>query len=402
MSAREINIVVVGVSTAGIGIAKTLAALNKDGYPNLRVTIVDKNPYSFHAIGAPRGLVDEKFGRQLFFRLDSLLASFELDKSQPRHRFVQAALVQVRGDKTLELSNGDVLAFDYLVLATGASNHFPANIDALTVDEARVKLAQVHENVKQANRVLVIGGGAVGVEMAGEIATEYPGKSVTLVHSRGRLLPENFKPGLSAGAVNKLERLGVKVVLNERIDVPTNVQFDGALREISLKGTSGREYVSDVQIMATGTKLHTEYLANLEKQLGQMRESNGAIRVQPTLQIDNPNLPTVFAVGDVNSLPAGAKYAVKAAEQSQLAAHNVVAMVRAGVDAGRPVPVLQSWNGSVMNMIAVPIGRSMGVMQAAGLALGKSCAADFLVRNVKGKDYFIGKIAGEFPPGANA
>ncbi|KAJ1837940.1 hypothetical protein LPJ70_005658, partial [Coemansia sp. RSA 2708] len=56
MSAREINIVVVGVSTAGIGIAKTLAALNKDGYPNLRVTIVDKNPYSFHAIGAPRGL----------------------------------------------------------------------------------------------------------------------------------------------------------------------------------------------------------------------------------------------------------------------------------------------------------------------------------------------------------
>ncbi|KAJ2134798.1 hypothetical protein IW136_004512, partial [Coemansia sp. RSA 678] len=77
MSSREIHVVVVGISTAGIGVAKKVASLATNGFPNLRVTIIDKNAYMYHSIGAPRGVVDKEFGRSLFFRLDTLLTEFE-------------------------------------------------------------------------------------------------------------------------------------------------------------------------------------------------------------------------------------------------------------------------------------------------------------------------------------
>jgi apoptosis-inducing factor 2 len=42
--------------------------------------------------------------------------------------------------------------------------------------------------MESSQSILVVGGGSVGVELAGEIATDYPGKKVTLVHKGPRLL----------------------------------------------------------------------------------------------------------------------------------------------------------------------------------------------------------------------
>jgi len=36
--------------------------------------------------------------------------------------------------------------------------------------------------VAKSNRIVVIGGGAVGVELVGELASDYPNKKVTLMH----------------------------------------------------------------------------------------------------------------------------------------------------------------------------------------------------------------------------
>ena len=42
--------------------------------------------------------------------------------------------------------------------------------------------------VAKSNRIVVIGGGAVGVELVGEIASGYPNKNVTLMHNREQIL----------------------------------------------------------------------------------------------------------------------------------------------------------------------------------------------------------------------
>ena len=66
--------------------------------------------------------------------------------------------------------------------------------------------------------MLMVFLGAVGIEMAAELALVYPGKKVTLVHSRNRLLsaepiPDDFKDL----TVELLKEAGVEVVVNKRV-----------------------------------------------------------------------------------------------------------------------------------------------------------------------------------------
>ncbi|KAJ2712564.1 hypothetical protein H4R19_002689 [Coemansia spiralis] len=392
---RAIHVVVVGLSTAGAAVARTIASLATSGVPSVRVTAIDRNPFYYHVLGTPRGLVDAAYASQQFFRLDNLLTEFEPEPARPQHRVVQASLVRVRANRQIELSTGESLAFDYLVLATGADNVFPANINAPTIDAGRELLASVRDEVSRAQRILIIGGGPVGVEVAGEVAAKYPNKSVTLVHSGSHLLPPGFKKGLSEGAVDKLRRLGVEVVFGERVTVPA-----GASGTLTLRGTSGREYESDFQLMATGFVRRTEYLEPLEAELGtSLRDERGGILIRPTFQLDTDRLPTVFALGDACALPRGSQYAYIVSEQAKVAAANVATMIRAGGQV--PSGTLQMWSGQTANAILVPIGPQLGVMQAMGIVLGKSALGNVAVRNLKSKDYFLGKTSALFAAGAN-
>ena len=44
----------------------------------------------------------------------------------------------------------------------------------------------------KSNRIVVIGGGAVGVELVGELASDYPNKKVILMHNRDQILDERL------------------------------------------------------------------------------------------------------------------------------------------------------------------------------------------------------------------
>lgn len=74
--------------------------------------------------------------------------------------------------------------------------------------------------MKAANRIVLIGGGAVGVEMATDIAEDYPEKEVTLIHSRQALindtLPEAFQHRLKEIVAKlKLEVIyGIDLLVN--------------------------------------------------------------------------------------------------------------------------------------------------------------------------------------------
>ncbi|KAJ2721766.1 hypothetical protein GGI07_003759 [Coemansia sp. Benny D115] len=399
MSSRSIKVVVVGVASAGMKAAKAVAALATQGYPNLSVTTIDKRDSYFHALGAPRTLVNQEFGKQLLFPLNNFLDRYN-PPNHKNHQFIHASLTSVNGDQTVELSTGQVLPYDYLVLATGSRNQVPAHFEGNTAEEIQAHMEEVFANVRAAKNILIIGGGAVGVEMAGEIADAYPEKKVTLVHSGNRLLPLRFKESIGQGAMDKLKRLGVNVVLDEKVNIPPGIPFDCKIRQLTLRGSSGTEYSSDLQIFSIGTTLHTEYMQPLETHLGvSLRDSRGAIKVKPTLQIDSPGLLNVFVPGDVNDLSLGTKFFLKAKEQGITVGDNLVRMIKYGYDMENSPkqPKLVNYTGGEMRLFLVPIGKTLGVTQLHDLALGRSALGNILVRNIKSKDYFVGKVATEFP-----
>lgn len=81
------------------------------------------------------------------------------------------------------------ISFDYLVIATGTRLQAPANSNYDDKPES-VKFFQSYQNrVQKAESVLIIGGGAVGVQLATDLKELYPRKRVVVVHSRDRLMP---------------------------------------------------------------------------------------------------------------------------------------------------------------------------------------------------------------------
>jgi len=69
------------------------------------------------------------------------------------------------------------LQYTQLVIATGSTGPFPGKCRH---DLPLPDLLKLYEDftteVQKAKKVVIVGGGAVGVEMAGEIAGDYPGQ----------------------------------------------------------------------------------------------------------------------------------------------------------------------------------------------------------------------------------
>ena len=78
--------------------------------------------------------------------------------------------------------------------------------------------------IAKASKVVIVGGGAVGVELAGEIKETYPEKDVTLIHSGEFLMRSSFGDNFSKTVKTRLDQLGVKVVLgNMKCNHPMHI-----------------------------------------------------------------------------------------------------------------------------------------------------------------------------------
>jgi NADH dehydrogenase FAD-containing subunit len=99
-----------------------------------------------------------------------------------------------------------------------------------------------------AGSVMVVGGGLIGIETAGDLMAyaKKAGKplQVTLVHSKEKL-SEEFTTSASKMTQKKLEKLGVKVILNEKV-VDKNGKY--------FLEKSGKEMTASQVIWTTGLK----------------------------------------------------------------------------------------------------------------------------------------------------
>ena len=71
----------------------------------------------------------------------------------------------------------------------------------------------------KSERIVVIGGGPVGLELAGELATDYPNKKITVMHNREEILDDKMAPKFVKKIRNGLKALKVETVLGERVDM---------------------------------------------------------------------------------------------------------------------------------------------------------------------------------------
>jgi NADH dehydrogenase FAD-containing subunit len=130
------------------------------------------------------------------------------------HAIVQARVLSVQPQYVKldrEWQGSDQIPFEYLTLATGTNLAEPGSMKH---DDkvSSVRYLQSHQQrIKDAKSILIVGGGAVGVQMATDLKECNPEKEVILVHSRPHLMPA-FHSDIHGIIKNRFDELGVKYV----------------------------------------------------------------------------------------------------------------------------------------------------------------------------------------------
>ncbi|KAK3356696.1 hypothetical protein B0T25DRAFT_497387 [Lasiosphaeria hispida] len=308
------NIVVVGAAFAGYFATKVLAnSLPRNG--KYRVVVIEPNSHFNFTWVLPRFCIVEGHENKAFipYTPDFFAQAPDGIVSWVRDRVLTVGKTSVR------LQGGEEIPYEFLIIATGSTvpDGLPSRLGVDNKEEGVQLLKGVQAKIRAASHVVVAGGGAAGVELATDAKHQYPDKSVTLVHSRPSVM-HRFGPELQAEAMKALERLGVDVILEEKA-------MPGSADGTSIDLKSGRVINCDCLINCTGQRPASDIIAELSPD---SISPTGHIKVKPTLQIADDSLPNIYVCGDVSETHDSNPNSRIAARQAQIAADNIVSVVR--------------------------------------------------------------------------
>lgn len=298
-------VAVVGGGYGGIAVAKALDDA-------VDVVLVEPRDTFVHNVAALRGLVDPTWTERLFMPYDRLLARGRVVRD--RAVWVDAGLVQ--------LGSGTRLRADYIVLATGSAYPFPAKVDAVDSAIAKNAFRRTREQLTAAESVLLLGAGAVGLELAGEIKAAWPDKAVTIVDPADDVLSGLYSTAFRTEIRRQLAALGVDLVLGTTLREPPRTP-DGVRAPFVATTTTGHRIPADLWFRCYGVTPVTDYLAPA---LAAARRVDGQLDVTEHLRLAGQD--TVFAIGDLTAVAEQKK--AKAAEgHAAVVAANVRALTGA-------------------------------------------------------------------------
>ncbi|KAI9096163.1 hypothetical protein DFS34DRAFT_581519, partial [Phlyctochytrium arcticum] len=296
---------------------------------NYRLIIIEKHTHMHYMFAFPRASVIPGFEKELFIPYTNLFSS-------PKEGCVINAQAKSISPTHIELDRevpgfGNRIPYEFILYGAGARHPRPGCLsDEITKEEGIKTLKEYQSKIASSKKVLVIGGGAVGLELAAEIKEHYPEKEVTLVHSRDRYLM-SYKHGLHRRTYGILKSLGVRQILGDRVVIPEG-GFKNDGQESTVETRAGRMISSDLQILCTGMSPNSELLATLSPQ--SLNPTSRFISVRDTHQIADSRFPNIFAGGDVVDLP-DIKTGVSAFAHAGVCIENVLRLIN-GRQEGKP------------------------------------------------------------------
>jgi NADH:ubiquinone reductase (H+-translocating) len=320
-------VVIVGGGFGGLEAALTLRSLTGDA---VTIALVDRDGFhsfipSIHEVSS--GKITS---RSIQIPLEIMLAPAGI-------QFVHDAVTSIDPANRRVTTAAQALDYDYLVLATGAENHFFSVPGAeeysfrfRTPDDAErihANLVRLLEEEQKDLHLVLAGGGTEGVEVAGELldliresgqehGPDRGAVAITLVEAQQQLLP-GFPPPARAFAEKYLREQGVTIITGQRIT---------AVREGSLVLAAGTELPQSMLIWTGGIKP-----SRLIDGLPLPKDPAGWLLVND--QLHSPADDRFYAVGDCVAVqgPNGPlplqRLAYHAQDQGEVAGINISSML---------------------------------------------------------------------------
>lgn len=223
------------------------------------------------------------------------------------------SMVAVR-DGEVDLDNGTTLTADAVVITAGSVPVKPPidGIEHTYPLRTEADAISLRAEIEASDDVIIVGGGATGVQLAGAVATMHPKATVTIVDASARLLA-----GMSEDSGNDAARIlrerGVLVVLGSQVDeiYEHGVSVDG-------------DVIDGLPVWAAGFEARAD-------DFGIPTDDEGRVLVDHFLRVEG--WTATFAAGDIalhltrggDELPMSAQIAVQAGD---VAGRNAVRVLR--------------------------------------------------------------------------
>ncbi len=299
-SASNPKVVIIGAGFGGLSAAKALAKAP------VQIKIIDRRNYHlfqpllYQVATADLSPADVAWPiRSIFNRQDNVSVAL-------------SEVLDVDTENRKVIGETDSYSYDYLIVASGAHHsyfgqnhweqHAPGLKRIIDATEIRKRVLMAFERAEISNSdaeqrrqltFVVVGGGPTGVEMAGAIAElannalardfhriNSRDARVLLIEAGGRLL-NAFPENLSEKARKSLEKLGVEVLVNTRVE---NISEEG----VQLNGTF---IPSACVTWGAGVAVK-----NVSRWLNADTDRTGRIPVNADLSVKE--YPEVFVIGD--------------------------------------------------------------------------------------------------------
>ncbi len=191
-------------------------------------------------------------------------------------------------ERKLELSSGDIIEFENAIIATGSRNR---DLNIIKVDgKTVIDSTGALELEEPPESMLVIGAGAIGLEMAAVYSRM--GTKVTVVEMMSEILP-GMDEELCGTLRNILTKEGIKFFTGATVDKLTFLSEGVAVAEIS--GVAKPLKTAKV-LLAAGRRPNIEPLEKLPLEYSR----GGFVNVNTALET---SIPGVKAIGDITGPP---------------------------------------------------------------------------------------------------
>ena len=273
------DVLVIGGSAAGIVAATT----GKSYYPNKDFFLIRKEKRVIVPCGIP----------YIFGSLESseqnMVPDTVLSNAGVRLKIDEVVFVD-QENKVCKTADGTEIRFEKLVLATGSTPVVPkwlkgAHLDnVFTIPKDKEYLDQITTKLDGCKKVVTIGGGFIGVEVADEI--NKLGKEVTIVEILPHVLALAFDTELAIEAEEILESRGVNIRTGVGIK---EILGDKKVTAVLLE--NGEKLEADAVILSVGYHPNVA----LAEKAGIKINDLGFISVDEYMRTSNPD---ILAVGD--------------------------------------------------------------------------------------------------------
>jgi NADH dehydrogenase FAD-containing subunit len=234
---RRFNIVIVGASFAGHQVARIIAN-NLPPRSPYRVIVIEPSSHFVFTWVLPRYCVAKGHEQKAFVPYGGYTDA----APDGAVRWIKDRVVSVTRESVELQDSKEVIPYSHLVIATGSNvkHGLPSRVHETEKSAGMKLLQEMQQDVEKSHNLVVVGGGAAGVEVATDAKAKYPDKKVTLVHSRNALM-HRFGEKLQVAALQGTEKLGVEVILEDRV-----VGRNEISKTVHLK--SGRELECDFMV----------------------------------------------------------------------------------------------------------------------------------------------------------